>query len=268
MGFGAALGGAGGLFSFAGNVMKKKVAVPEFKPVDAQAQQAKAIEGNLSNLPEAQRLASEVNTFSQDELIKQLRKAIPNYDELQKRGSEIVTEFSAPGIPKDIQDLIQRRSAAKSLGGGYGGSEAGKNLELRDLGLTGLELAGKKLSAIESWMNFAKSSATSPMMDVTSMFITPQQQISLAVSERDKQFNRDFASNQLQAAQHWRTYLGNEFVEFGGSLKGAGSGMMGGGMGGVGSPRKSGGSFGYSGYGDTGEMPYSGGGGSIQYGGF
>ena len=42
----------------------------------------------------------------------------------------------------------------------------------------------------------------------------------------------------------------------------------GGGMGGGGSPRKSGGSFGYSGYGDTGEMPYSGGGGSIQYGGF
>ena len=234
MGYGAALSAVGGLFSFAGNVMKKKVTVPIFNEVNAQAQQEKAIEGNLSALPEASRLASGVNEFNQAELLKQLRNAIPNYDQLQQRGSDIVTEFSAPGVPKDIQDLIQRKSSAKALGGGYGGSQSHTNLELRDLGLTGLELAGKKLNAIESWLGFAKQNAMAPMMDVTSMFITPQQQISLAVSERDKRFNRDFAASVLKAQQHWRTYMGNEFVEFGGTLKGVGAGMMGGGMGGGG----------------------------------
>lgn len=226
--------GAGSLFSFAGNLMKKRVAVPEFKPVDAQQEQLQAIQGNFAALPEAQALASQVNAFSQDQLLTALRGAIPRFDELNQRGSDLVAEFAAPGIPKDLQALIQRKSAAKSAAGGYAGSQSATNLEARDLGLTGLQLTGQKLSAIESWIGFAKQNTVAPMMDITSQFLRPQEQIALAVSERDKQFNRDFVNSQVTAAQHWRTLMGNEFVEFGGALKGAGSGMMGGGMGGGG----------------------------------
>lgn len=233
-GYGAAAFGAGSLFSFAGNLMKKRVAVPEFKPIDSQAEQKKAVDANAANLPGAQSLASDVNRFNQAELMDALRSAIPNFDQIAENTNRLVQDFTAPGIPQDIQDLIRRKSTARAVEGGYGGSQAATNLELRNLGLTGLELASKKLGAAESWLGFARQNMVAPQFDVTSMFLTPQQQIALSVSERDKQFNRDFANNQISAAQHWRTLMGNEFVEFGSSLKGAGSGMIGSGMGGGG----------------------------------
>lgn len=227
-----------GALGLIGGLIQKRPDVPEFKPVDAQAEQRKAISGNQSALPDAMKLAGDVNAFNQDQLLSALRKSIPNFDALQKRGSQIVEDFTAPGIPKDIQDLIQRRSAAKSLGGGYGGSEAAKNLELRDLGLTGLELAGKKMAALESWIGFARQNATSPMMDVSSMFIAPQQQIGLAVSERDKQFNRDWANEVNRANNAWETILGKEMQNTEGQIMSlassvAGSYFGGGGKGGM-----------------------------------
>lgn len=199
-----------GVFSLIGGLIQKRPDVPEFQKVNAQGEQQKAIEGNIAAFDSASQLANKVNSLNQEQLMSQLRASTPRYDELMKRGSDIVAEFSAPGIPKDLQGLIQRKSAAKALSGGYAGSQAATNLELRDLGLTGLELAGKRMSAIESWLGFARQAATAPTMDVTSMFLSPQQQIGLAVSERDKQFNRDWSNSVNRANNAWETVLGKE----------------------------------------------------------
>ena len=106
--------------------------------------------------------------------------------------------------------MIQRKSASQALGGGYGGSQAHSNLTLRDLGLTGLDLAGKKLNAAESWLGFARRNIAAPQFDISSMFLTPQQQIGLSTSERDKQFNRDWSNEVNRANNAWETILGKE----------------------------------------------------------
>ena len=169
-----------------GGLIQKRPNVPEFKPVDAQAEQIKAISGNQAALAKASELASGVNSANQDALLESLKKAIPGYEKISANASKLVEDYTAPGIPKDIQDLIRRKSTARALEGGFGGSQAATNLELRNLGLTGLELAGKKLGAAESWLGFARQNIMAPQFDVSSMFLSPQQQISLAVGERDK----------------------------------------------------------------------------------
>jgi hypothetical protein len=199
-----------GLFSLVGGLIQKRPDVPEFKQVDAQAEQMKAIGGNQAALPGASKLAGDINAANQDMLLANLRKAIPNYDKTMQNTSQMVADFAAPGVPKDLQDLIQRKSAAKAIGGGFGGSQAHTNLELRDLGLTGIDLAGKKLAAAESWLGFARQNAMAPQFDVSSMFLSPQQQINLAVGERDKQFNRDWSNEVNRANNAWETILGKE----------------------------------------------------------
>ena len=179
MGYGAAAFGAGSLFSFAGNLMKKRVAVPAFVPVNAQQQQMKAIQGNAEAMPELEKLGTSVNQYNQGELLDALRNAIPNYDKIAANAGKLVEDYTAPGIPKDIQDLIRRKSAARATEGGYAGSQAATNLELRNLGLTGLELANKKLGAAESWLGFARQNLVAPQFDVTKMFLTPQDQIKI-----------------------------------------------------------------------------------------
>lgn len=229
-----------GLMGLVGGLIQKRPDVPEFKPINAQEEQQKSITGNIAAFDNASQLASKVNAMNQQQLMDQLRASTPRYDELLKRGSDIVADFAAPGIPKDIQDLIQRKSTAKALAGGFAGSQAGTNLELRDLGLTGLQLAGQKMSAIEGWLGFARQAATAPTMDITSMFLTPQQQIGLAVSERDKQFNRDWSNEVNRANNAWETILGKELQSSEGQIMGmigsiagsyfGGGSSMGGGM--------------------------------------
>lgn len=209
-----------GLFSLVGGLIQKKPDVPEFKPVDAGAEQLKSISGNRAALTGASELAGSVNRFNQGELMDALRSAVPNYDQISANAGKLVEEFTAPGIPKDIQDLIRRKSTARAVEGGYGGSQAATNLELRNLGLTGLELASKKLGAAESWLGFARQNMVAPQFDVTSMFLTPQQQIGLAVSERDKQFNRDWSNEVNRANNAWETILGKEMQSTEGQIVG------------------------------------------------
>ena len=206
--------------SLIGGLIQKRPDVPEFKPVDAQAQQMKVISGNQAALPEAQKMASGINAANQDMLLENLRKAVPGYDKISANASKLVEDYTAPGIPKDIQDLIRRKSTARALEGGFGGSQAATNLELRNLGLTGLELAGKKLGAAESWLGFARQNIMAPQFDVSSMFLSPQQQISLAVGERDKQFNRAWSNEVNRANNAWETILGKEMQNTEGQIMG------------------------------------------------
>lgn len=227
-----------------GGLIQKRPNVPEFKPVDAQAEQIKAISGNQAALAKASELASGVNSANQDALLESLKKAIPGYEKISANASKLVEDYTAPGIPKDIQDLIRRKSTARALEGGFGGSQAATNLELRNLGLTGLELAGKKLGAAESWLGFARQNIMAPQFDVSSMFLSPQQQLSVAIGERDKQFNRAWSNEVNRANNAWETVLGKEMQNTEGQIMSMATSLAGSYMGSPGGQRAIGGMFG------------------------
>ena len=116
-------------------------------------------------------------------------------------------------LPSDVASGVLRSGAAKALQGGYGGSQLGRNLTLRDLGKNSLQM---QLQAMGMMPSLA-SMFMPQMFNVSSMFTTPQEQTQFAVGQQQLQFQRDMAQATGNAQ------YGNPFMEaFGGFLGQAG----------------------------------------------
>jgi len=133
---------------------------------------------------------------------------MPGYAKVRDKATANISDWLAGKVPGDVSDQVMRSAAGKSLYGGFGGSGMARNLGARDLGLTSLDIMGKGLSAAERWI--AQSKAGLNQFDVSSMFVTPQQQIGLATEERNAKFQRDYVQNQWD----WYGSFGQQWVRF------------------------------------------------------
>ena len=177
----------------------EKPRVPIWADITLAEEQQKAIEANQKALPGAEELASGVNSFNQQQISQMLRFAIPNYDSLTKTASGNIESLLRGEIPKDVQDRLQISDAAKALGGGYSGSGMHGNLLARDLGLTSLSLTEQGLGSAESWIRTMASLYEPGMMNVTSMFVTPQQMFQDTYQNQSTKWNVQWLRNQLKA---------------------------------------------------------------------
>lgn len=206
-----------------------KPKVPPFVPVDTTAEQAAAISGNLKNLPAAEQFASQLNSFLGSEWLKSTEIGFPQFKQVSENIGSNIASMTAGEIPQEVQDLIQRNAAVKSLYGGYGGTGMQSNLTGRDLGLTSLDLMGKGQDAATRWM----AATRSPQVDLSSMFISPTQRIGVTQWNKEFAFNRDWTKNQIKAMPDpFLAALGNSLDSMvGGAASAAGSimGMYGGG---------------------------------------
>lgn len=161
------------------------------KPVvpDVGASAAKAISSNESNLPAAEGLASKVDQFNYDTLQKYLDLSNPHRKAIADQQGKVFESLLKGELPADVQSAIQRTSAYKQFSGGFAGSQAGAGLTARDIGSTSLNLITGTLDSASRWMESQAKINASPMLDVTSMFVTPEQV-----------FNRDFAANKISSA--------------------------------------------------------------------
>lgn len=223
-----------------------------WEPINAQQEQRTAIQGNAASLQDSQSLAKRVNTFNQGEIQRMLELAMPGYAKLRDKGTAAITDFMSGEIPQDVSNAVRTNAASRALYGGFGGTGASRNLTARDLGLTSLDLMTKGLDSATRWI--AQSRTLAPTMDVTSMFLSPAQQINFATSERDKKLNYMNVKNQFEYASDpmrkveqdvngiadmvgtaLMAYMGGGVGAIGGMAGGAGGGgMLGGMMGGSG----------------------------------
>lgn len=215
---GAATGAAGAIFSVVGGLLKKKVNPPNYTPTDPGTEAGKAIAANQKNLPAATQLASATNEANQNELLKRLREAIPNFDKIQSNVSQNIADQTAGQLPKDVVDLINRSAAAQNVAGGVSGSGFGRNLAPRDLGLTSLQLMQQGFSNANQWLATQRATTIAPQFDVSNMFITPAQQIQATFANNAGQWNVNWLQTQLKAAQSNRNIIGGGFEQFGQSL--------------------------------------------------
>lgn len=188
---------------FAG-LAEGKPDIPQFKAIDIGQEQQKATTNNLAALPGIENLASQTNSFNIDQVQKMLRTTIPGYDSMVSGISGNINSQIHGEIPKDVQDAIQSSAAARSLTGGFGGTGMAGNLVARDLGLTSLNLTQQGQSSAENWMSSMSKMMQPGMFNTSAMFLTPEQQFSADVSERDKQFQHDYVSNM----NDWQHSLG------------------------------------------------------------
>lgn len=256
------LAAGGSLISTIGNLIKTKVKAPDFVPINAAEEAAKAIGANLGNLPAAGQLASQTNALNQKELLSMIRSVVPNFDKLSSDISNNIGEQVHGRLPTDVINQIYRASGAQGVASGTGGSQFAGNLTARDLGLNSLQLMNQGFSNANAWLANTRQNLTAPLFDPSSMFISPAQQIAVTAENNANQYNNQWLKNQLKAAQSTASIVGSGLDQFGKSLGSIGS------IGGTGSAPSSGGgvsgfsatpaNFGSSGFGNYG-VSYSGG---------
>lgn len=221
-------------------------AMPELQDITLQQSQKKAIEGNIAELPQITALASGINKFNFDELKKMYEASVPGYDEMMTTGGADINSMLKGELPLDVQRQIARSSGAKSFAGGYGGSPMAGAAQAETLGLSSLGLIQEGLGASERWLASAQGRLPH-LADTTSMFVSPMQQLTADVNERNTQWSRLWAKRQLElqpkglkaaaiGITDWLENIGASAATMGiGGAMGSGGGMggMGGGSGGA-----------------------------------
>lgn len=250
--------------SFLSSLVGSKPVVPNLPRLNLGTEQQTAIAANEAALPAAENLVAGTNAFNQDQITKMLNATIPGFNEMTKTASSNIESLLQGEIPQDVKDAIARSDAATSLTGGFGGTEASRNLTARDLGLTSLELTSKGLSSAEGWTRTMASIYEPSQMNVSSMFISPMQQFQTDNEQNLQQFQREWMQNQISAmpapwAEDLKQFVYRAMSAYsgtsvpnnpyssgnvlGGGGGGGGYGMGGGGGFAMGDPSESGGSF-------------------------
>lgn len=228
-------------------LLSEKPVVPKYPLVDFEKEQKAAIEGNISNLPIMEQLASSVNKFASSEIEQQMERAMPGYRQLVNQETANIAAMSRGELPEDVSRLLKQRSAEAGIALGTSGSQHQKFDELRNLGLASLDITNRGLDAATRWIASAQS--RSPTVDVTSMFVTPQQRIQVKLQENANVFQRNWLKAKIGAipsgGKAALITLFDNIEEIGSSVLkmyaggamggGGGGGMMGGGGGGGGS---------------------------------
>lgn len=227
---GIASAGIGAGISTLGNLMKKKVNAPSYKEVSTAEELQRATAANIGVLGQAEQLAEQVNTGAQERLLQSLKAAIPGYEQMVGKTAENIQASLGGQIPEDVQRAIQRATAGRAVAGGFAGSQFGRNLTARDLGLTSLQLMNQGVQQSNQFLANARQNLTAPQFDVSNMFVSPAQQLQVTAQNRANQYQAEWLQRQLSAAQSWETIVGQGLNQFGQSLGSMGSlGGMGGG---------------------------------------
>jgi len=215
-----------------------KPVVPYYLPPNTQQSQATAIGNNLANLGGAQALAGRTNQFNQ----QQAQKAFDEFTGgagagLFEQGNQNISDYLSGIVPDDVTAAVNRSSAAKALTGGFGGSEMHGGLTARDLGLTSLDLQKFGVSALPGIISSQQNARGARMMDPSSMFMTPTQQLGVDERYNDSLFDRNWMANQIEAmpdptsvayAQGISSDIGGVTSALGGMYGGGGGGGGGG----------------------------------------
>lgn len=217
---GALIGGAIGAFG-------KKPKVPPLPVIQPGEIQAQTAAENLAVVPGAEKIGSAVDQYNFAQLAKALEFFSPGA--LPKLQSTLAAQLSGELAPEDTSAIIRNATAA-GFGKGIGGTGIGRNLVLRDLGLS---VESQKQLGFKNLMGLYQ--AGPKPFDVTSMFFTPQQRVNFAMVDRTERFNRDLLAAQIKAAPDPATAaLGREIDRFFNTVAGFGMMAAGGAMGGGG----------------------------------
>jgi len=178
-------------------IFGSKVKVPKFKEIDPDAEIQKAFDSIQEQLPEAQRITKNIGEADADTAMAVLEKIAPGTAENIRLQTRNIQAGLRGELPEDVRNLITDRSASRAQFGGFGGSQFGRNQELRDLGLTSMQRIDTAMG--QSAQALQQFSSMVPRMSVSSMFLMPDQKIALAQGERNQQYQRNLAAAQVAA---------------------------------------------------------------------
>jgi len=215
---------------FLSKIFGSKVKVPAFKEIDPDVEVQKAFDSMQEQLPQAQRISRNIAEADTDTTLAVLEKIAPGTrDIIQQQVTNLQAGLRGE-LPADVQRAITDRAAARSVQGGFGGSQFARNLELRDLGLTSLQRIDTAMGQSAQALSQFSQIAPRPQ-SVGGMFLSPQARLTFAQGERNQQFQRDMEAARIAAQPDPVTKaVGGAVAKIGGAALGAlipGAGALG-----------------------------------------
>ena len=183
---------AAGTAAYTVSQQKKAAAAAVGQPVAAdnpQADQKNAVQGNLANQQDIEKLTASTNSFDQQQATSLMEQSMPGYKALSTNLTNQATKLSADpyAVPADVQQNLQRLAAEKGISTGRTG-QAGQFSLLRDLGVNELQYGQSNLQTASGLTGLLASIApkVNPMSPM-SMYVTPGQQTQVQQSNLDRQ---------------------------------------------------------------------------------
>lgn len=217
--------------------------VPDAPEVDTTQAQRDAVRGNLKNLGDIEQLAGATNAATARQFMSFMEKLVPGFSSISGKIAENIKSQVSGELPADVRRLIGRAAAEKGIARGTAGSEFEDYGELRDLGLTSLQMTDRGLDTMTRWMDQINRGA--PQFNSMSMFVTPAQRIATEQWNEVNRYNTQFLKNQIsmlpsnaemagaQILDYVATYATTAASAYSGGA-GMGNNMGGGGGGGMG----------------------------------
>lgn len=138
--------------------------------VDLSGAQKRAAKSNIGALPDLEKLASEVDSFSTGELLKRLEQFSPGIGKVISKIPSILESEVSGTVPDDVLRAIKRGVGSQAWASGLSPGQR-TSLTAEDIGKTSYALQQEGISAASRWMAQVESGA--PRFDFTRMFITP-----------------------------------------------------------------------------------------------
>ena len=143
--------------NFVGGLLQEKPDLPDFKPINVQREQRKAIEGNIDAFPQIRTLGDQVTSSQVEQLKRGIESLLPGFGNITEEASQRLQEGLRGELGDDVENLIARRAAERGIATGTGGSQFADFGELRTLGLTAMDRIQTSLNTALQWINVASS---------------------------------------------------------------------------------------------------------------
>lgn len=253
-----------GVSQFTTLITPTKYDIPDAPQLDITQTQLDTQSGNMASFEAAKKLATDYNDFMRQQIAKSLEAGIPGYKSIS---DQLAKNFQAQlGGELSLSDAAesQRSSAARALGLGIGGSQAGAALTTRDLGLRQFQIQQNAQAQAPGYLSTMANLTRAPMYDFSNVFLSPMQRAQLSWQNMTAKWNVQNMQNQMKVQpEPWMKAL----AAFGDTVANAAASYYTGGMLGGGGPSDSGGGGGmfggggsggtFSGLGESTYSPYS-----------
>lgn len=163
-----------------------KPIIPDYPLLDVA--QGKALTANIAAFEQASKLAVKTNLFNSQQLSALADRQIGG-GAADQIGKNILSMLRGE-IPDDTATNVLRTTAGDAFGRGIGGQPIGLNFSARSLGLESNKIKLQGFDSALKWLS------QTPMFDITSAFITPQQQFGADQAK----FERDLLAAKVKAA--------------------------------------------------------------------
>lgn len=179
-------------------------------PIDLNAEAKRSITGNISNQDDIEQLLSRANTFSADQNIALMEKAMPGYGALAKKftgqADELLTDPYS--LPKDVETNLARLAAERGISAGTKGEFNDFSL-MRDFGINSLNYGASRINQAQGITQMLASLApkVNPLSPMN-FYVTPAQQAQVAAGNQANQQasnNATAAANNYNQGQTWDT---------------------------------------------------------------